>query len=161
MITTYDLLTAHPFLNGLSAHWTELLSHQGTRNFRHAGHRLFNAGHPARNFWLIRAGAVAIDTPVPGQGDVVVDTLGSGDVVGWSWMFPPRRWNFGAVALEDTLTIEFDAAGVLRLCGNNPELGYDLSQRFMSVMLNRLQATRKRLLDVYANPPGELPQPAG
>jgi hypothetical protein len=86
---------------------------------------------------------------LPGRGDVVVETLGPGTVVGWSWLFPPYTWHFGAVAVEETQAIEFDARGVLNLCEREPALGYDLSIRFMAVLLDRLQATRVRLLDLY------------
>lgn len=150
IVTMYDLLAEHPFLAGLRPEWLEPMSHQAKRSARHAGGRLFHAGHPARHFWLISAGAVALDTPVPGRGDVVVDTVGAGSVVGWSWLFAPYTWHFGAVAVAETQAIEFDAAGVLRLLDREPAFGFELSRRFMAVMLDRLQATRTRLLDLAA-----------
>jgi hypothetical protein len=83
---------------------------------------------------------------------VVVETLGAGAVLGWSWLFAPYRWHFGAVAVENTLGIELDGPGVRQLCARDPALGYELSTRFMQVMVERLQATRVRLLDLYAIP---------
>jgi CRP-like cAMP-binding protein len=159
MITTYDLISAHPFLAGMSARWLDLLAYRASRSVRLPGHRLFREGAPADRFWLIRQGRVALDLPVPGRGDVVVETLGPDTVVGWSWLFPPYRWHFGAVVMEETLTIQFDAPRVRQLCDNEPALGYELSKRFMAVMLDRLQATRIRLLDLYG-PPVESPQPS-
>lgn len=152
MITTYDLIAAHPFLDGLEPRWLELLSYRAHRSARAAGHRFFHEGATADRFWLVRTGRVALDTHLPGQGDVVVDTLGPDTVLGWSWLFPPYRWHFGAVATEETLTIEFDAPRVRALCEQVPALGYALSVRFMAVMLDRLQATRVRVLDMYGRP---------
>jgi CRP-like cAMP-binding protein len=149
----WELLAEHPFLAGMPASWLEPLSYQANRSARHAGARLFQEGRPARHFWLIDQGTVALDMHLPGRGDVVVETLGPGTVVGWSWLFPPYTWHFGAVAVTETQAIEFDAAGVLRLCENDPALGYDLSRRFMGVLLDRLQATRVRLLDLYGPGP--------
>jgi len=147
--TTLDLLAEHPFLAGLSTQWLELLSYQAHPAVRHLGHRLFHENHPAERFWLVRSGRIALDIHVVGRGDVAIDTIGPGSVVGWSWLFPPYRWHFGAVAAEQSAVIEFNAAGVRRLMNDDPRLGYVLTTRFMSVVVDRLQATRVRLLDIY------------
>src|SRR5262245_9941212 len=80
--TTYDLISAHPFLDGLEPRWLELLSHRAHRSVRHPGHRLFRQGATADRFWLIRDGAVALDLFLPDRGEVVVETLGPNTVVG-------------------------------------------------------------------------------
>jgi CRP-like cAMP-binding protein len=149
---TYDLIAAHPFLDGLEPRWLEKLSYLAHRTVLHGGHRLFSEGGVADRFWLVRGGRIVVDVHLPGRGDVMVETLGPDTVVGWSWLFPPARWHFGAVVTEETLTVEFDAARVRDLCAQEPALGYELSLRFMAVMLERLQATRMRLLDMYATP---------
>jgi CRP/FNR family transcriptional regulator, cyclic AMP receptor protein len=152
MITTLDLLTAHPFLEGLPAPWLERLTYQAKRAVYHGGRRLFREGNRAEHFWLIREGRVALEFNVPGRGDIVIEQLGPGGVLGWSWMFPPYRWHFGAVAAEQTLAIEFDGPGVHRLCEEDPALGYELTRRFAAVLIDRLQAARLRLVDVYGYP---------
>lgn len=149
MMTTFDLLRAHPFTEGLPAPWVERLSYQAHRAVHRAGTRLFAEGQRADRFWLIRDGRVSLDLNVPRRGDVLVEQLGAGAVLGWSWMFPPYRWNFGAVVAEQTLAIELDGAGVRRLCDQDHALGYELTSRFMRVVVDRLQATRVRLLDLY------------
>lgn len=149
IVTTYDLLAAHPFLSGLPRDQLTRLSAWGHRSVFHAGARVFAEGGRATRFWLIREGHVRLDTHLPGRGDVVVETLGPGEVLGWSWLFAPYRWHFGATAVEDTLTVEMDGAGVRRLCDEDPALGYQLATRFMAVVVDRLQATRMRLLDLY------------
>jgi CRP-like cAMP-binding protein len=68
----------------------------------HAGNRVFREGDPADRMWLIVTGRVAIDTNLADLGEVVVDTLGPGAALGWSWLVPPYRWRFGAVAIETT-----------------------------------------------------------
>lgn len=152
MITALDLLATHPFLEGLSQLWLERLSYQSKRAVHHPGTRLFREGNRADRFWLIRDGRVALEFNVPGRGDIVIEHLGPGSVLGWSWMFPPYRWHFGAVAAEQTLSIELDGAGVQRLCGDDPALGYELTRRFSAVLIDRLQAARMRLVDLYGYP---------
>lgn len=119
-----------------------------------AGHRFFEEGDSAQLFWLLRSGKVALDLQVPGRGAVVVETLPASSVLGWSWLFPPHRWRFGAVAQEPVTAFRFDGPGVRELCAADPRLGYDLTLRFGTVMLDRLEATRVRMLDLYAHPEG-------
>jgi len=152
MITTLDLLAAHPFLADLPEQWLERLSYQGKRSVHHGGSRLFREGNPADRFWLIRDGHVALELNVPGRGDVVIERLGPAAVLGWSWMFAPYRWHFTAVATEQILAIELDGRGVRRLCDDDPALGYELTRRFAAVLIDRLQAARMRLVDLYGYP---------
>jgi CRP/FNR family cyclic AMP-dependent transcriptional regulator len=149
---TRDLLAEHPFLAGLEPSWLDRLTSYAHPVFRAAGHRLFLEGRPAQRFWLLRSGRVALDIRTPGRGDVVLETVGAGTVLGWSWLFEPYRWHFGAVTVEPVRAIEFDAAGVRRLMADDPALGHALTTRFMSVVFDRLQSTRVRLLDLYAYP---------
>ena len=113
------------------------------------GDRLFEEGGPAGYCWLIRHGRVALDTAVPGRGHVVVQTLGPGDLLGWSWLVPPYRWHFDGRALELTRAVAFDAKCLRAKCDDDHDLGYELTKRFAQVIMGRLQATRLRLLDVY------------
>ncbi|HET8681074.1 MAG TPA: cyclic nucleotide-binding domain-containing protein [Micromonosporaceae bacterium] len=152
MTNTLELLTSHPFLAGLPPGWVEHLAGQVRQVGYPAGFRIFREGGPAEHFWLIDSGRVAIDVHIPGRGDVLIETLPAGAVLGWSWLSPPYRWHFGAVAVELTHTVQFDAAGVTRLCDLSPELGSELRRRFIAVLADRLQATRVRLLDLYTHP---------
>jgi len=152
MDTAHDLLAAQPFLAGLtSAHVDKLASWSKRKTF-HAGARLFQEGGRADRFWLIREGHVTLDTQVPGRGNVIVETLGPRAVLGWSWLIPPYRWHFSASAVETTLAVELDGPGVRDLCAQDHDLGYELMSRFVPLVVNRMQNTRMRLLDLYAGP---------
>jgi CRP-like cAMP-binding protein len=155
MIRTVDLLSDHPFLAGLPRPWLERLSSHGHPLVRHTGQRIFHEGMPAERFWLIRSGRVALDITDPRRGDIVIEHIGAGSVLGWSWLFPPYRWHFGAIAVEQTHTVEFDAPGVRRMIADDAELGRELTTRFLAVMADRLQATRLRLAELYALKPAE------
>ncbi|MGW3151368.1 Crp/Fnr family transcriptional regulator [Streptomyces sp. NPDC001177] len=116
-----------------------------------AGARLFDEGGEADRFWLLRRGEVALDICVPGrQPEALIETLGAGQLLGWSWICPPYRWHLGARAVTAVEATEFPATDVLALCAADPELGYALMRRFTGVVAERLQATRIRLLDLYA-----------
>jgi CRP/FNR family transcriptional regulator, cyclic AMP receptor protein len=119
-----------------------------------AGHRFFEEGEPADRFWLILAGRVVLDLHAPGRGGLIIESLGPGSVLGWSWLFPPYEWRFGAAAVEPVRAIVFAAEAVRIMCAADPALGYDLTRRFAAIMLDRLQSTRLRLLDLYGSPAG-------
>jgi CRP-like cAMP-binding protein len=145
--TTVDLLAAQPFLKGLTQHQLGLLAPLTTRTMFHAGNRIFREDTPAEQFWLISDGRVDLDSEVPGYDNLVLDTLAAGAVLGWSWMFPPYRWHFGAVATQTTYAVTFNAALVRALFQRDPGLGYELTTRLLQVMGDRLQASRRRLAD--------------
>lgn len=117
-----------------------------------AGHRIFREGQPSTGCWLLAAGQVALETTVPGRGAVVIQTLGAGDLLGWSWLRPPYRWQFGARTQAPTSGLMLDAARLRALADADPQLGYLLVQRICGVLVDRLHATRARLLDLYRHP---------
>ncbi|NMH97605.1 cyclic nucleotide-binding domain-containing protein [Pseudonocardia sp. K10HN5] len=117
-----------------------------------AGTRLFEEGQQACGCWLVRSGWVALTTSVPGHGEVVLQTLGPGDVLGWSWLVPPHRWHFTATANEPVSAIRLDTARLHALANEDPALGYPLALGLFELLLARLQSTRARLLDLYGSP---------
>ena len=141
----HDLLRVQPFLSGLSDWQLDRLARHARRSMFHAGNRVFREGDEADRMWLIVSGRVAIDTHLPGRGDVVVDQIGPGAVLGWSWLVPPHRWRFGAVALETTHTVEVDGSALRELCHTDPLLGFQLAMGVLQVVTERLRATRLRL----------------
>jgi CRP/FNR family transcriptional regulator, cyclic AMP receptor protein len=145
MISLNDLMAAHPFLTGLPPRDVERLTLWAHRAPFRAGTRIFDEHGRAERFWLIREGFVDLDTRLPGGERVVIETLGPGAVLGWSWLFPPYRWHFGAVTAGPVLAIALDGAGVRGLCDADPAFGLDLTRRFMAVVIDRMQATRSRL----------------
>ncbi len=152
-LTVFDQIAMHPFLGDLPAGWLRMLAPHARMILRHPGHRLFAEDGPADRFWLLRCGAVALDLHVPGRGDVVIDRVGADGVVGWSWLLPPpHRWSLGGVVAEECHAVEFDATGVREVLAGDPDLGREMTLRFLAVTAERLQATRRRLLELYAYP---------
>jgi CRP-like cAMP-binding protein len=152
MTGSLELIAAHPFLVGLGPEALARLSTRATPREFCGGARIFDEGGTADRFWLIVAGHIRLDAYVPGRGYVLIESLGEGTVLGWSWLFPPHAWQFGATAVQPTATVEFDGPGVHAICETDPALGFDLVRRFMQVVVGRLQATRIRLLDLYRAP---------
>jgi CRP/FNR family cyclic AMP-dependent transcriptional regulator len=148
-----SVLGAQPFLRGMPPAQLAELAGLCEHVMIPSRQRQFEEGSSASRFWIIDAGQVTLDATVPGQGRVVIETLGRGDVIGLSWMFPPYQWRFGAIATQPTQAFAFDAPAVRRACDADPVLGYELSRRFSVVVVRRLQATRARLIEACARPP--------
>ncbi|MFC7259212.1 Crp/Fnr family transcriptional regulator [Streptomyces lutosisoli] len=120
--------------------------------------RLFEEGGTADRFWIIQTGIVALDVQIPGRGRTVVETIGAGSLLGWSWLCPPRQWHLGAETRNPVSAWEFDATEVRELCAANPAFGLVLVTLVAETIGHRLRATRTRLLDLY-RPQGSGPRP--
>ena len=113
--------------------------------------RIFEAGGTADRFWVVRSGAISLDQQVTPQQRVTVATLGAGDLLGWSWLFPPYKWDFGAEAFSAVRAYEFDAAAVLALSVEDPLLGLSLVRIVAEILAHRLATTRSKLMEHYAS----------
>ena len=151
METIDALLREVPVFRGLEPAQLELIAGCGSNVHFDQGAVLFREGDAADIFYLVRHGTVALETYVPARGPAMIETLQPGEVVGWSWLFPPYRWHFDARALTDLRATAFDGACLRGKADADPRLGYDLMSRFAQVLIERLQWTRLRLLDVYGD----------
>ena len=153
-VTIDSLIAEHAFFKGLDEAYLTLIAGCGTNARFEAGQHLGREGDPADRFYAIRQGKVAIDVFVPNRGIVTVQTVSEGELVGWSWLFPPYRWRFDARAVELVRATSFDGACLRQKCEQDPRMGYELMKRLVRVVSTRLEATRLQLLDVYAPAPG-------
>ena len=140
-------VAAHPFLIGLSEHYTRLLTDCAMLTRFDAGQVIFRAGETANRFYLIETGRVVLESGHDLPKGVVIDTIGAGDLLGWSWIFSPYRWHFTARALEPTAAIFFYGTILREHCDKDPALGYELFKRMSEVMMKRLQRARTQLLE--------------
>lgn len=144
-----DLLTAHCFTRDLRPGQIDQVVARSRVVDIPAGTVLFHEGDPADEFHLVVDGRVAVEMHVPSRGSQVVDTVEACETVGWSWLVPPYRWFFDATAVTDVTAISVDAAALRDLAESDPEFGYALLRQTTAVMLERMQAARVRLADVY------------
>jgi CRP/FNR family transcriptional regulator, cyclic AMP receptor protein len=140
------LIRAHPFLEGMSPHQYRILSDCAMQTHFGAGELIFREGEPANRFYLIQHGSVALESQSKDQGRLRIQVLGAGDVLGWSWLFPPYFWHFDARTLEPTDAIFLYGTPLRDECELDHDLGYELIKRMAQVMMRRLQATRWQLL---------------
>ncbi len=149
MTTVKALVAAHPFAASLTDEQLTLVAGCARNVALPAGEMLCLEGKSADTFYLLRRGHVSIEVHQAGHGPIVIETVAPGSAVGWSWLVPPYRWTFDARALEPVGALAIDGACLRTKCRDDPALGFALLSRVTQELLERLQATRVRLLDLY------------
>lgn len=144
-------LGEHEFFKGLSPDHLTALAATATLVEVPAGEMIFDEGGVADAAFAIISGSLALELNISHRGHHIVQTLHGGEMLGWSWLFPPHRWSFGALALDPTQLVRFDAGQLRTLQDEDHELGYEIMKRFAQVMTNRLASTRLQLVDFYGN----------
>ena len=146
-----ELLAAQPFFKGLSAPQLELLAVNAMSVEFKTDEPIFEEGSPANRFYVLLSGEVALESPCPKYDDersmVLIETIGAGGVLGWSWLFPPYYLRFNARALSPVKTLFFYGTRLREQCENDHELGYQLMKRVAEVVVRNLRATQQRLLE--------------
>ena len=151
MQTIEQLLAEAKAFNGMSEEHLSLIAGCAQNTTFKDGEYLMREGDPADTFFVIRHGRVAMEIFVPQRGGVTIETIDDGDLLGWSWLMPPFRQHLDARAVGNVHTVAFDATCLRDKSDTDPVLGYELMRRFIPVIVERLQATRVRLLDVYGH----------
>ena len=149
------IIAQHPFCDGLEPDHIDLLTGCSSNVRFEKDFCLFREGGQANQFYLIRQGKVALEVLAPRRAHLAVETVGEGEVLGWSWLVPPYRWRFGARAVEPVRAITVDGKCLRAKCKRNPHLGCKLLERTAEIMSQRLEATRFRMLDLYS---AEVPE---
>jgi CRP/FNR family transcriptional regulator, cyclic AMP receptor protein len=139
----------HPFLAGTNRAQLALLTACAMATHFKKGEAILHEGEFANRFYLVESGNVVLEFGGSFGEPVVIETIGAGDLLGWSWMFPPYVWQFTARAVEPTTAIFFYGTILREYCEKDHSFGYELLKRMSAVMIKRLQAARKQMLSVH------------
>jgi CRP-like cAMP-binding protein len=146
-------LATHTFFAGLRPEAISFLAGCARHQSIAPDEVVFRQGERAHQFYLIRTGRVAVEIPAITGPNLPVQRLGTDQVLGWSWLIPPYKWNFQARAEAPTVLLAFDGDAVRARCEADPTFGYALLKRFAALMAERLDVARQTLMDQW-NPPG-------
>jgi CRP-like cAMP-binding protein len=145
----HRLLEKHRFLDGLSQEQTRLLVACAANVRFREGEFLMREGSAVDAFYLLRVGRVALEINVPGRGPIQMESLGPNDMLGVTWLIPPRRTHLDARAVEPVVALAFDGACLRGKMDADPSLGYALSLRILAETYKRLERVRLQRVDVY------------
>ena len=155
METLERTLAQHPFLAGLDRRFLRQIAGLASHKSFDAHQMIFYEGQPANEFYLVCRGKVGIETALLGCAGIRIETVGPGEVLGWSWILPPYELHYSARALEPTEVIALDGKGLLALFEQDHDLGYEMMKRFAQVIVHRLAATRARSMEFSDPTPAE------
>ena len=145
------ILAKHPIFKGLDKRYIQLISdHASTVSFN-PGDLIFREGDEADLFHVILQGKVALEVILaPDRDPITIQNIGEGDVLGWSWLFPPHRRRFDARVITPTQAIAVDGKFLRKKCEEDHDLGYELMKRFALLIEQRLRAVRLQNPNMYA-----------
>jgi len=143
------MLAAHPFLAGLQPAQIDMLAQCATAVQFRPHEEILREGEEARHLYLLRHGRVAVELLAHRRGAITVQTLGEGEVLGWSWLVEPQCWHFSARAVELTRAVALEVPCVLKLCESHPEVGYQIMKRMANVLAKQIRSLKMQLVDFY------------
>jgi CRP/FNR family cyclic AMP-dependent transcriptional regulator len=141
----------HPFVAGMNPKQLALLTDCAIPAHFKAGQTILREGEIANRFYVIESGKVVLESGAGFGEPVVIEIIGPGDLLGWSWMFPPYTWQFTARAIEPTDAIFFYGTILREYCEKDHSLWFELFKRMSAVMTKRLQAARAKMLSIHAH----------
>jgi len=144
-------IAAQPFFKGLSEQHLRMLADSAMHTEFTSGQSIFRTGDPPNRFYLIERGKVAVELEVRDRAPILIETLGPGREIGWSWILTPQHYeHFSATALETTDAIFFYGTRLREQCEQDHDFGYEMMKRMAEVMLHRIQAASQLLLEAPA-----------
>ncbi len=148
-MTVQELKRNSPILRGLPPSSASFMEAVGRETTFEPGSLIFEEDGPADTFYLVASGKVGLEISLHTGPPALIETLGSGDMLGLSWLFPPHRWSWRARSLTHTTLLAFDAESLRNRCASDADLALHMYQAVAAEAVRRLHATRMRLLDIY------------
>lgn len=146
-VRTY--LDEHPFFSGLPPALLDLLERNATEVAVGAQHKIFKQDGDADAFYVLLEGQAQVEVPAVTGEPALLQKLGAGKILGWSWLIPPHRWHFDARALCDSRLLKLDGKALREECRRDTTLGYPLLERASGLMMERLEAARRQVMENY------------
>ena len=144
-----ECISEQNFFSGLSPELISFLAGCASGRQIESGQVLFSLGEHADRFFLILNGNIRVEIAAIMGPALKVQSLGSGQILGWSWLIPPHKWSFQARAEAQSSLLEFNGQKVLARCEEDPKFGYELLKRFASLMSERLETPRQIMTARY------------
>jgi CRP-like cAMP-binding protein len=143
------ILEQHTFFKDLKSEYLDIITGCASNVRFKEGEVILRESEPADKFYLIREGEVAIEISMTKHHAITIQTIHRGDILGWSWLIPPHQNRFNSRAATDTRAIALDGKCLRLKCEENHDLGYELIKRLAAVFVQRLEETRKQLINIY------------
>jgi CRP-like cAMP-binding protein len=125
---------------------SQLLSAGETKLYS-PGSYLFQEGLHCDHVFLLGEGSVRLEISLPDIGAVEIQTVGPGELLGWSPLLGLGWMTASAKALTACRVLALDVARLQALASEDPHFGMELMRRVGVTLARRLNATRMQLLE--------------
>jgi len=140
-------LAAHAFFKNMPHGLLQAAAAGAKLRAYRAGEFLLREGRVADEFFVVLDGKVALEVFAADRRRITVQTVGPGEVLGWSWLAPPHRWSLDAIAVKTTHAITVESAALWARFSAEPAEGYEFLLRLVPVLAGRIQAMEMQLLE--------------
>ncbi|MBS1253841.1 MAG: hypothetical protein MAG451_02894 [Anaerolineales bacterium] len=148
----------YPFFAGLNHDYGDTLARVADEVSVEAGHWFFREGDELHEFYLVLEGAIAVVIGVPDRDaeqplsaqltgklatkDIMVSSVGKGDVFAWSALVPPYRSTASAKAITPCRVVAFDVEALRPMFEEDCRFAYLMTQKAAQVIRKRLRDLR-------------------
>ena len=142
-----ELLKKYDFFSGLTDAQLQKLASIATEESHDAGSQIYKIGDTAKKLYVVEEGkmVMVIDSymgPSRPPLQVNVDFVTKGDAMGWSALVEPYEYTLGALCIEKSKLIAFDAHALRKTVHDDPVLGVKIMESIAKVIAGRLNHTR-------------------
>ena len=138
-----ELLRRYPFFSGLTIDHITQLAMSAEELEMPAGHYFHHEGDDLEYLYLILEGEINVITKLPQKGkEVVLSTMGVGDVFGWSALVPPHSATAGAKSITPCRVVALDRRELMKKFEEDCQFGYLMMQKVAQLIRERLNDLR-------------------
>ena len=148
-------------VESLKTRFEQLMSHPDYREGEHwrwrdfkKGEKIIKCGEEDSDIYIIVEGCARVVGDVDLGSDKSIHPgvcdLSTGDFFGEIALFDQQPRSATIEAVEACKTIQVDGQKLLKFLDNHPNLGYQLMQQLMRVMVDRLRNSNKKIFSLLA-----------
>jgi CRP-like cAMP-binding protein len=147
-----DKLEKLNFCKGLKPDHLNRLLLAGMMKEYQTGDRLFYEGQKSPEVYLLLEGEVSLETSMPGQEPMEFQTVGVGELLGWSPLLGLELMTSTARAVRPSRVLALNIARLNTMSAEDPQFAVEILRRTAITLARRLNATRQRVLELQCNP---------
>lgn len=138
-----ELIRRFPFFSNFSLDQIVFLAKIAEENTFQRDHYFNHEGEELNALYLILEGEISLITKLPQKDrEVTINTLGPGDLFGWSALVPPYTATAGAKASIPSRVVVFDAIELRKKFDEDCQFGYLMMIKIAQVIRDRLNSLR-------------------
>ncbi|MCS7244204.1 MAG: cyclic nucleotide-binding domain-containing protein [Candidatus Calescibacterium sp.] len=138
-----DYIKNHTFFHNWKQEYIDKIVDISSLETYPKNHRIISEGFYADKFYIIIAGLVEIKSM-----DIVLQMLGPGEVIGWSWLVPPYTWNFSVDTIKETIVVSINSEKLKKIFESNREIECLIYKSMFFVVSNRLKISRQKIVEL-------------